>query len=190
LPDDIRTLIASSFSETDATAYEAYVPSDADRTALAATGMDLLKHFPPMAGACMAMSAMHAVMLETPVKQRAYVAVGSLYVGDVRVFGDDAPVDGSQFNQSSPSWDGHAWVMLGDLVADASLFRTARSGKGHAVLGPHVAKEFPKAGMMICKASDTQLSGLRYEARYVLTSEQVDAIARGGGKLVLSDDEP
>lgn len=180
----MRFLIAASFSEAEAAAYEAYTPSDADRAALGATGMDLLKHFPPMAGACMAMSAMHAVLLETPVKQRAYVAVGSLYVGDVRVFGDDAPVDGGKFNQSSPSWDGHAWVMLGDLVADASLFRTARSGKGHPALSPHVAREFPKAGMMICKASDTYLSGLRYEPHYVLTAEQVDAIARGGGKLI------
>jgi hypothetical protein len=184
MADGFRSLIAASISEPQAVAYEKYLPSQGDRDVLAATGLDLLKHFPVIPGACMLMSAVHACMLEGKVGHRAYVAVGSLYVNDVRVYGDDKPVDCKMFDQSSPSWDGHGWVVLGDLIADASLFRTARSGKGHPVLKPHVDQEFPRAGMMICKASDTPLSGLRYEARYVLTQEQVDATARGAGKVI------
>jgi predicted aldo/keto reductase-like oxidoreductase len=42
----------------------------------------------------------------------------------------------------------------------------------------------PQAAMMICKASDAEKSGLRYEARYVLTQDQVDGLARGAGRLM------
>ena len=182
---DIGPLVAASFSPEEASTYAAYVPSEADRTALATAGRELFQHFPPTPGACMVMSALYSVLLEKSVSQKAYVTIGSLYVGDVRVFGEDGEIDGKRFSQSSPSWDGHAWVMLGDLIADASLFRTARSGKGHPVLGPHVQKEFgPTAALMICKAADTELSGLRYEARYVLTQQQVDSLARGAMKLI------
>ncbi|WP_420965306.1 hypothetical protein [Bradyrhizobium sp. B120] len=182
---DIKPLIAASFSPEEAGAYAAYSLSDADRTALAATGTDLLKHFPPIPAACLAMSSLHSVLLEKHVKQKAYVVVGSLFADSVRVFGEDGELDGKRFSQSDPSWDGHGWIVLGDQLADASLFRTARSGKGHPALAALVKREVsPQAGMMICKASDTEKSGLRYEARYVLTQNQVDGLARGAGRLM------
>jgi hypothetical protein len=180
---DILSLITASFSADETEKYASYILSTADMAALAAVGRDLLQHLMP--GACTVMTALYSVLLEKSVSQRAYVTVGSLFIGDVRVFGEDGEIDGKRFSQSSPSWDGHAWVMLGDYIADASLFRTARSGKGHPTLGPHVEKEFgPTAGLMICKAADTELSGLQYEARYVLTQKQVDGLARGAMTLI------
>lgn len=68
--------------------------------------------------------------------------------------------------------------MLGDPLADASLFRTARSGNGHPALAALVKREVSlQAAMMICKASDTEKSGLGM--RRVLTQNQVDGLARG-----------
>lgn len=105
---------------------------------------------------------------------------------DTRVFGSDDELDGkSRFSKSDPSWDGHAWIALGDYVADVSLFRTARSGKSLPALASHVATEFgPKAGLMICEERDVEKSGLRYEARYVLTQDQVDGLARGALQMI------
>jgi hypothetical protein len=54
--------------------------------------------------------------------------VGSRFIGDTRVFGEAARLDGkARFSASNPSWDGHAWVVLGDRLLDPSIFRTAYS---------------------------------------------------------------
>jgi hypothetical protein len=72
-------------------------------------GRDLLKHFPTVPGACVIMSTLFAWQLEKLGLPPAYVVAGSLYVvgsrfvGDTRVFGEAARLDGNaRFSASNP----------------------------------------------------------------------------------------
>jgi hypothetical protein len=97
---------------------------DDDKKRLMDAGNKVLELFPGrQPGACALMSAAYSWALEKLGAPPGYVVAGSLYVGDTRVFGEDGQFDGKQrFPQSDPSWDGHAWVICGDWLADASVF--------------------------------------------------------------------
>jgi hypothetical protein len=99
----------------------------------------------------------------------------------IRVVGEAARLDGkARFSASNPSWDGHAWVVLGDRLLDPSIFRTAYSRFSPPALASHVRKELGKGrGMLVCPIDKTMEVSLRYEPEYVLTQGQVDGNARG-----------
>ena len=44
----------------------------------------------------------------------------------------------ARFSETNMSWDGHAWIVYGDWLADVSLFRTADSDKSSPTLKEHV----------------------------------------------------
>ena len=129
---------------------------------------------------------MYALYLEKLNAPMGYVVVGSLYVGDARIFGEDGDVDGrDRFSRSDPSWDGHAWLVSGDWLADVSIFRTAYSRVSPPALAAHVVREFGTGrGLMLRKCKTVSESGLRYVPQYVLTREQVDALGRGARAIV------
>jgi hypothetical protein len=178
---DLKSLIADSFSADAAEAWARFVPNEAELRTLAETGRELLSMFPVMPAACVMMSAFYALRLEKVRAAPAYVVAGSLFAGEKRVFGEDRAINGRErFSQSDLSWDGHAWLVTGDLMADVSMFRTAYSKASPPVLAAHVIREFGAGkGLFICRIGDAIKSGLRYEPEYVLTQDQVDALGRG-----------
>ncbi|MEK7994689.1 MAG: hypothetical protein AAB403_12870 [Planctomycetota bacterium] len=184
----LHALIAASFGPAAADEWRQFEPKKDDRDKLASAGVEVLKAFPGRTpGACALMSAVFSVVLENKVAQRGYVVAGSLYVGSARVFGEDSTLDGkARFSQSELSWDGHAWLVFGNLLADISIFRTADSGKGQPALAAHVHEVYGRGkGLMICPSDDT--GGLRYVPEYVLTQEQVDALYRGARRLIVGN---
>jgi len=77
---------------------------------------------------------------------------GSLYISDKRIFAEDKEFDGKElFSDSNLDWDGHAWVVYGDWLADVSVCRTADGGSPR-VLSKYIAKEFGKGkGLLACR---------------------------------------
>lgn len=188
MANTLYSLIAASFGPGAADEWRRCKPAKDDCDKLAGAGAEVLKAFPGRsAGACALMSAVFSVVLENKVAQRGYVVAGSLYVGGTRVFGEDSALDGkARFSQSELSWDGHAWLVFGNLLADVSLFRTADSGKGPPALSAHIHRVFGRGkGLMICRTDDT--GDLRYVPEYVLTQDQVDALYRGARKLIVGN---
>jgi hypothetical protein len=186
LVQTITEVIAASRGRDVAAAYAAFKPTAADKDALAEVGKGVLHIFPPRPGACVVMSALYACGLQTKTSSPVYVAVGSLFVGTTRVFGSDAPINGEErFSRSDLSWDGHGWLVLGDHVADVSIFRTAYSPKSPPMLAKHVLQEFGKGrGLFICRIDDVEKSGLHYVPQYVLSESQVTGLARGAMALI------
>jgi hypothetical protein len=177
----LEKLIAASYSAEAAKAWKAYLPSDADKRKLEAIGLDLLKNLPPIPGTCALMSAVYAARMQSVATAPVYVVAGTLSVRGVAVFGDGRPFDGkSVFSESTSSWDGHAWVMLGYYVADVSIFRTAYSAGSPPLLATHVRQEFGQGrGLLIIKWHDAPLSGLNYAPQYVVTDDQITGLCRG-----------
>jgi hypothetical protein len=103
------------------------------------------------------------VMLEHVGTKPAYVVAGSLYAGDMRIFGEDVEFDGkARFSETNMSWDGHAWIVYGDWLADVSLFRTADSDKSSPALKEHVKRQFGHGkGLYACKLGSEVEHGFR-----------------------------
>ena len=170
-------LIAASAGEDAANAYRSYRPSTADRDALASAGAAILQEFLPVAGSCVLLSAAYAARLRAQ-GHAAHVVAGDLFADRVRVFGDGRPVDAATFGRSNFTWDGHAWVMLGDMVADVSVCRTVGLGGAHPALVGLVRREFATAGMFVMGWSAARRAGLTYTPRHVLSDEQAEILCR------------
>lgn len=127
--DTIASLIAHSHTQAAADAYRSFTPDRGQLQALASVGVEVLRHFPPMPGACAVMSAVWVARWQQLENTPVYVVAGALLVGTERVFGDESvAIDGtSVFSKSDPSWEGHCWLAFGNYVADISIFRTAYS---------------------------------------------------------------
>jgi hypothetical protein len=175
----LHRLIERSFSRDSADAFRTFSPSDAEVEILAAVGKRVLTGFPPVAGGCAIMSALYGALLEAEMPAApTYVVAGALDVGSQRVFGlSERGIDwDTAFSASNFDWDGHCWVVCGDLIADVSIFRTAYSSASPPALAHYVVKEFGQGrGLMV--ARDT--AQLRYIPWHVLTYEQVTGLARG-----------
>ena len=187
---DLRELIAASFNAEAAEAWSKFSLGDDDKARLGEAGRRIMVLFSkPIVGACCAMSAAYSVMLDAVANKPAYVVAGSLYVGDTRIFGEEGEFDGKKhFSASNLDWDGHAWIVYGDWLADVSLLRTAKSGKSHPTLDAHWKQTFDsRTGLYACKIGTEVREGLRYEPRYVLTLDQVNALANGANLLIQRD---
>lgn len=97
MPGDLRELITASFDATAADAWSKFTVGEADKLVLHEAALKVLSVFPRrMPGQCALMSALYSLALEKLGSQRGYVVVGSLYIGDKRVFGEDKKFDGKK----------------------------------------------------------------------------------------------
>jgi hypothetical protein len=194
--DVVASLIAKSHSPAAADAYCSFTPDRAQLQALASVGVEVLRHFPPMPGACAVMSAVWAARWQQVEKKTpVYVVAGALLVGAERVFGDESvEIDGAAaFGKSDPSWDGHCWLAFGGYVADVSIFRTAYSAYSPPALARHVIEQFGRGrGLQICTADDAAHAGFQYRPQYVLTDDQITGLFLGARSIVLQErtDQP
>jgi hypothetical protein len=186
MPEDLRELITASFDAAAADAWSKFTVSEADKLVLHEAALKVLDVFPGrMPGQCALMSALYSLALEKLGSQRGYVVAGSLYIGDKRVFGEDKEFDGKKlFSESNLDWDGHAWVVYGDWLADVSVCRTADAGSPQ-ILARYIAKELGNGkGLLASRMTAMDASGIRYIPQYVLTQDQVDAVGRGALSMI------
>ncbi|WP_156918354.1 hypothetical protein [Bradyrhizobium sp. Cp5.3] len=186
MPGNLRELITASFDAAAANAWSKFTVGEADKRVLNEAALKVLKIFPGrMPGQCALMSALYSLALEKLGSQRSYVVAGSLYIGDKRVFGEDNEFDGKElFSNSNVDWDGHAWVVYGDWLADVSVCRTADAGTPR-ILSKYIAKELGKGkGLLASRMAAIDPSGIRYVPQYVLTQDQVDAVGRGALAII------
>jgi hypothetical protein len=184
----IEALITDAHGPDAADAWAKFIVQDEDKRMLEEAGKRVLHLFPGRTpGACTMMSAVYSVVLDALGARPSYVIAGSLYVGDQRVFGEDGPINGRErFSQSDSSWDGHAWIIYGDWLADASIFRTADSKGSPPALAAHVGLQFGSGrGLYAAVYGRALEDGFRYEPQYVLTTEQAEALARGAHKTLI-----
>ena len=182
----VADLIEATHGVAAAQHYQQSLPGEVERDALIAAARDILTVFPPAAGACLLLSASIAVRTASLTSYPAYVAAGSLAVGRVRVFGEDAPWNGRElFSRGNPAWDGHAWVIFGDRIVDASIFRTAYSGRSHPTLATFIREKYgARGGVMITTPIQAEQDGLTYQPQYILSGAQVDGLAAGAFSLL------
>jgi hypothetical protein len=186
--DTIAGLIAKSHAPAAADVYRAFIPDKSQVNALVSAGIEVLRHFPHMPGACAMMSAVWAARWQNLERTPVYVVAGALLVGTEPVFGcENMQIDGvAAFGKSSPSWDGHCWLAFGNYVADISIFRTAYSTYSPPALARHMVEHFGRgSGLLICTPADAASAGLHYRPQYVLTDDQITGLFLGARSIAL-----
>jgi hypothetical protein len=118
----MRSLIAGAFGEHAADAWQRFSPGHQEQSTIAAVGREILKHFPPMPGASVKLTALLTWRLEQALAAPTYMVAGSLFIGGSQIFdGRHALDDIAKHEHLDPFWRGHAWAILGHHLIDLSL---------------------------------------------------------------------
>lgn len=168
--------------------FKSYFLNDDDKAIFNNVGLEVLDSFPNLPGACAPMSAYLAVCLEKILERDVYVVTGTLTVNNIPVFGDFSGFDGHLlFSNDNFDWNGHAWVMVGQYVADLSIFRTAYSKVSPPRLQNHILSHYGVGrGMQVDRWHQLSKSGLGYHPQYVLDYNQTTALLRYAQLLIES----
>jgi len=179
-------LIARHHGWAAAKAAKSYEMSESDRAVLTKCGVHMLKVFPPVPGSSALMSAALAVSLEGRLNAPIHLVAGTLAVEGTVVFGDDTQFDAAKASAApTPDWHGHVWVMIGAYVVDISIFRTAYSRQGPAILSRHVDLTFgPNKGLYVDVWKRTPRLGFSYEPHYVLSGDEVTELMGGAYQAI------
>ena len=152
--------------------------TDTYRTALAEAGRDVLHLFKSGPGRCTAMTAVYVWRLRDMIDAPVFMVAGDLHAGRERLFGTGEPIDGPGiFSRYNHSWDGHAWLVLGPMLADISICRTAFSPRSPPLLAHHFRAMFSATtGLVAADATALADMGLFYTPRYVLTDTEISGL--------------
>lgn len=92
--------------------------------------------FPNKSAACVMMSALYVGRLHHLGHRSAQMIGGTLAINGNIVFGRFSVP--TSFARSDLDWDGHAWILFGEFLADVSLVTTAYSDDAPVRLAKHV----------------------------------------------------
>lgn len=158
-----------------------YDPDEQAFETLAEISRGMLATCKPEGSSCVIMSALLAETLCGQLGIPIPVVAGALKLDGGYMYGSNLAFDGRRvFSESSEDWDGHCWLLFGSYIVDVSLGRTARSGECRAQLARAVIGTFGEnVGMIAVTEAGARRAKLRYLPRYVLTQDQVLALAGG-----------
>lgn len=180
-PKPVLNLIEQSHSRNVMEQVRDYNPDDRAFEVLSEISRGMLATCQPEGSSCVIMSALLAECLSEPLGITIPVVAGALKLGGDYVYGSNRSFDGRRvFSETSSDWDGHCWLLFGTYIVDISLGRTARRGECRASLARAVIGTFGEhVGMIALTEIGSRQANLRYLARYVLTPDQVLALAGG-----------
>lgn len=181
----IANLIAKSRSRAEAAAFRIFDPSTEQQSEIARLGRQVLQR-PPVALECVAISATWANRVRRTTDIPVYVVAGELhYASGGFIFGTGAKPKkaAKEFaklcaTQGTTKWDGHCWIVCGDLIGEASLGRTARRIRaGHPFERLMAQRGGAPCGLFPDAVAEAR--GIQYVPLHVLTDDQVATFADG-----------
>lgn len=179
-------LVADTHSAEASTELGAYDCSENDRTAIAEVGSQLLIACRPVPGACVMMNALYLAGLQKRTAAPTYMVMGKLLVRGAEVFGPAEVPTTALFAQTNLSWPGHAWIVSGSYMADASIFRTAYSDSSPPLLRNYVVETFGAGGGLLMQEWRPLDPDFVYVPQYVPTQGEVERLYRGAADLLLA----
>lgn len=179
---DLYSLIEASYGRAQADAARLFHPNKADTQQLVEAGQAALETVPYAPGACAHITATWAAFIRDNTDCPIHAVAGSLLIDETVVFGNSTEASGFRdaFSGGNPDWDGHCWIVFGNLIGDASLFRTAYSSKSPPALKEKVKREFGAGrGLFVSPIETPAKVGIIYEPKYVLTDGEITALFKG-----------
>lgn len=189
MDQQLFSLIESSYSTTEAETALSFRPSEHDAELLMDAGKEVLNLFPNVPGACALMTAMWVAFIRDNTKCPIYAIAGSLLINGIHVFGSTSSTNQIKeaFTCTNLNWDGHCWVIFGNLIGDISLFRTAYSDKSPPALKEKVISKFGEGrGLFIAPLNSLEELGIIYHPQYALTDDEITHLFNGARTIIES----
>jgi len=183
----LSRLITESYDAVEAESALSFQPTDSALQKLLEAGKAVLSSFPYKPGACTLMSAMWTALIRDNTEYPIHAVAGSLFIDGHHLFGSDSTANQRKgaFKGINLDWDGHCWIIFGNLIGDVSLFRTAYSNASPRVLKEKVLSVFGEGrGLFVMPADTTTKRGIRYEPKYVLTDDEITGLCNGALSMI------
>ena len=162
-------------------AYREYAQCEiSDINVVARVAMQTLEMIQPSLGSCVMVSAGFVAILKS-VGIEAVVILGDLKIDGRFIFECRGNIPGASYDGEvlNATWDGHAWVVIGDLVCDLSIFRTAYALPHPSLLKSFINHHFGDGrGALLCPPG-TIPQGMEFVPKYALSDDQIHGILEG-----------
>lgn len=162
-------------------AYEDYAKQQiTNPDVIAETAKKTLFSIPPMPGHCVMISAGFVAALRAS-GVTAVVILGDLLIDGKHVFRcyDNLPRPTHDDEIVDATWDGHAWVMIGESICDLSIFRTAYELAQPNRLSDYILRYFGAGkGAFMCYPHQLP-PGMQFVPKFALTDDQIYGLLEG-----------
>jgi hypothetical protein len=178
----VRELIAESYNAAEADCALAFIPDDHAQQQLLDAGKAVLQGFPRQVGACALMTAMWVAFIRANTPYPIHAIAGALLIDGRPIFGRNACARDVKraFTGTNLDWDGHCWIIFGNLIGDLSICRTAYSRESPPLLNQRIVSAFGKGRGLLAAPADAFLqAGMRYEPYYVITDNEITGLFQG-----------
>lgn len=133
-----------------------------------------LDAIPQAFGSCVMISAGFTGILKSKGIS-AVVILGDLLIEGAYAFKCRGNIPGASYEGEivDAIWDGHAWVMIGEILCDLSIFRSAYATDRPNILKSFVAQHFGEGkGALLSPVEDIP-QGMEFVPKYALNDEQI-----------------
>ena len=179
--EKIKDLIKDSYSDKDADLAMQFQFSQEAVNLLMESGLEVLKRISSKPGACAQMTAIWTAFVRDNSDYPIHAVAGSLSIDNSNFFFEHSSKDDIKlaFAENNMDWDGHCWIMLGNYIGDASIFRTAYQGL-NSTLKNYITSRFGTGrGLLIASIDDLKKMGIVYNPQYILTDSEITGLIKG-----------
>lgn len=160
------------------TEYAAYQITSPD--VIVETARRTLVSISPAFGSCVMISAGFVAALKSQGVP-AVVILGDLLIDGDYAFKCRGNIPGATYDGEvvNATWDGHAWVLIGDVICDLSIFRTAYAIQQPSRLKAFITRHFGAGkGALMC-APDSLPPGMEFVPQFALKDDQIFGLLEG-----------
>ncbi len=144
---------------------------------------DILECMPHKPFLCLPLSALLYVDLRDNHEIDARLVTGDLSFEDEVIFKQDFRI--TEVGDGFRTWAGHAWVKVGDLICDLSIFRTIYSTSFTKTCKLRLIEKFGLGrGCLVGTSAQMQGVRLNYKLTDILTDEMAMGVIKGIPQLL------
>lgn len=145
---------------------------------------DILKNVPYKPFLCLPMASILYAILKDNHNIQSKLVTGSLSFKGEIIFKQDFSIANADKDHLQ-YWSGHAWVEIGDLICDLSIFRTLYSAAFTKNCKSELINNFGEGRGCLIATKDQMLEmGLTYHAIDYLEDKMATQIIKGFSKLL------
>lgn len=135
---------------------------------------------PQAFGSCVMVSAGFTAILKSKGIS-AVVVLGDLLIEGAYAFKCRGNIPGATYEGEvvDAIWDGHAWVMIGDILCDLSIFRSAYATDRPNILKAFVTQYFGEGKGALLSPLANIPNGMEFVPKYVLNDDQILGLLDG-----------
>ncbi|TKC06537.1 hypothetical protein FA048_15100 [Pedobacter polaris] len=178
---ELKSVLLDNYTINEVERFLSYQLTVQERNLILETLEAALINVPNKAFACTQISAAWAAMIQDHSRIPVAVVCGDLAYRDTKLFVCHSPIPILTTDEIFiQEWDGHCWLELGGMIADASIFRTIYQGRVSKTIKNQIIEQFGEGkGALIATPEQMSINNFTYSPKYTLNDIQINGILRG-----------